>query len=171
MPPALFSRTRAVVAKRTGKTCGTWCFLLTVVGVSLYGMLAVHPFSASPSQRPRRALADELPPLRVFLVRDRGDAIDVAKTTCAGKGTTVDQALDAALKCLGLSSRTAVEFSLQTTAAGEFVALVLANNVDETHARDFVAFEGAVPLDPGFARARDVVRPWLVTAGRPPGIC
>ena len=165
MPPALFSRTRAVVAKRTGKTCGTWCALLFGFGVALYGMIAV---STSPSQRPRRALADEL---RVFLVRDRGDAIDVAKTTCAGKGTTGDQALDAALQCLGLSSRTAVEFSLQTTAAGEFVALVLANNVDEAHARDFVAFDEALPLDPGFARVRDVVRPWLETAGRPPGIC
>lgn len=170
MPPALFARTRAVVAKRTGKTCGTWCALLIIFGVALYGMLAMRPFSST-SHRPRRVLADELPPLRVFLVRDRGDAIDVARNACSGQGTTQNNAMDAALKCIGLSKRTAVEFALPTAAAGEFVALVLANNVDEAHARDFVPFDEAVPLDPGFVRVRDVVRPWLATAGRPPGIC
>ena len=155
---------RAVKRRNTAALCCCALFLYVLASHAGYWMA---PVNSSP---PRKLL--EQAPLHVVIARDRGDTIDVYKWPCEGPRRGRNPVRDAVVRCMSLAKTTYVEMNEQI-GEGEYVSVVLEKNThlpDDVFAR-FDALTGDEVNGELFKRAKETLRPWLLTAGKPPGAC
>ena len=117
--------------------------------------------------------------IRVVIARDAGTSVDTLSTLCEGKARSgrneAAEAHAAAMRCVRVDDPLHVEFVVPTVEPHEYVAMFRAENLalaDDQFVKVTQLAEQEPPLAGGaFGRAVAVLQPWLVTAGRPPGIC